>query len=171
MQTTLSTSQPTTKALARRDRDTLYVIGTGILALGAWALVKYVMMYLRYSQQITEAIGKSGEDGAVASVVFGILIGLALFELVLHVVVGLSARAEGQGKRKGFLYLACAVLLALLTFSYVCLDVFGLFAIEEIGDKIDVIIEGVIDFTSLMMLGGLIAATMRLRKTEPESKE
>lgn len=171
MQTILSTSQPTPEALVRRDRDTLYVIGTGILALGAWALVKYVMMYFRYSQQITEAIGKGGEDGAAVSAVLGIIIGLALFELVLHVIVGLSARAEGQGKRKGFLYLACAVLLALLTFGYVCLDVFGLFAIEEIGDKIDVIIEGVIDFTSFVMLAGLLAATIRLRKSEPESKE
>ena len=171
MQTTLSTAQPTPKALVRRDRDTLYVIGTGILALGAWALVKYVMMYFRYSQQITEVIGKGGEDGAAVSAVLGIIIGLALFELVLHVIVGLSARAEGQGKRKGLLYLVCAVLLAFLTFSYVCLDVFGLLAVGEIGDKIDIVIEGIIDFTSFAMLAGLIAATVRLRKSEPESKE
>jgi hypothetical protein len=167
----LSKSQPTPDSFVRRDRDTLYVIGTGILALGAWALVKYVMMYLRYSEQLTEAIGKGGEAGAVVSAVLGILIGLALFELVLHVIVGLSARAEGQGKRKGFLYLACAVLLALLVFAYVCLDVFGLVAVGEIGDKIDIVIEGVIDFTSFVMLAGLIAATVRLRKSEPESKE
>lgn len=171
MQTTFSTAQPTPEALVRRDRDTLYVIGTGIIALGAWALVKYVMLYLRYSQQLTEAIGKDGEDGAVVSVILGIIIGLALFELVLHLVVGLSARAEGQGKRKGLLYLICAVLLAMLTFAYVCLDVFGLVAIGEIGDKIDIVIEGIIDFTSFAMLAGLIAATVRLRKSEPESKE
>lgn len=171
MQTTFSTAQPTPEALVRRDRDTLYVIGTGIIALGAWALVKYVMLYLRYSQQLTETIGKDGEDGTVVSAILGIIIGLALFELVLHLVVGLSARAEGQGKRKGFLYLICAVLLAMLTFAYVCLDVFGLVAIGEIGDKIDIVIEGIIDFTSFAMLAGLIAATVRLRKSEPESKE
>lgn len=171
MQTTLSKSQPTPESLVRRDRDTLYVIGTGILALGAWALVKYVMMYLRYSEQLMEAIGKGGEDGAVVSAILGIIIGFALFELVLHLIVGLSARAEGQGKRKGFLYLACAVLLALLVFAYVCLDVFGLVTVGEIGDKIDIVIEGVIDFTSFVMLAGLIAATVRLRKSEPESKE
>ena len=79
MQTTLSASQPTTEALTRRDRDTLYVIGTGILALGAWALVKYVMMYFRYSQQLAEVIGKGGEGGAAVSAVLGIVIGVALY--------------------------------------------------------------------------------------------
>ena len=48
---------------------------------------------------------------------------------------------------------------------------FGRWITPGLQVALDQVSEGIIDFTSLMMLGGLIAATMRLRKSEPESKE
>ena len=167
----MQTITATPEAPVRRDRDTLYIVGTGILALCAWSLVKYILAYLQLSQVIDEVAQTGVVFGTSLANITAAACAFALVDLALHAFVGFSARAVGQGRQKGVLYLAGAVLLALAALATVALDAWALFAFDGFEDKLDPAISGIIDFTSLAMLTQLIAASMRLRKAEPTGRE
>ncbi len=94
----------------RRYENRLTVIGAGVMALDVWSLIKMIMTFIGTKDYLTQLTGDpemKGIDLAVFLVVFAAVL---LFFLWIQFYIGLSARREGFGRKKGYGYLVLTVL-------------------------------------------------------------
>ena len=106
----------TEQAKTRRLQDTLTIAGTTVLAFSVWSLAK-IGLFLTF---IDESALRQllGIDAATLVIAVYVSLGIiALIDLVVRAYVGLSARAEGRGKKKGPFYLVVATIAALASAS------------------------------------------------------
>ena len=150
----------TEQARIRRLQDTLSITGVGVIALTAWSLAKTTMFFMLFDEATQRELYKLSEDipMEVFYIVFAVL---ALIDFMIRLYVGLSARAEGNGKRKGFVYLAVAVVLVIASVVYIIL-VFCGFA--SFPSEIDLIMTVVFEATSIATLILMIFCAIRLRR-------
>lgn len=94
----------------RKDRNTLVVVGAGVIAFGVWSVIKAVM-YAAVNIE-TLLVTRSGERLSPAAFWIALAVIVAI-ELALRVYVGRSAIAEGRGVKKGALYIVLAILMGL----------------------------------------------------------
>ena len=157
--------KPTYDAQRRRLEDTLVVIGTGVVAFGAWTLLKTVLLWVLYGNDVQRMLIDAGTDLPTIVLYIFSLIPL-VFDLALRLFVGFSARAEGNGRHKGPVYLGVAALFALSSALSVGSAAWLLLAWE--ADLIDTVITIVIEATQLALLVQLIVCSVRLRRMNKE---
>ena len=96
----------------RKDRNTLVVVGAGVIAFGVWSVIKAVMDAAVNIE--TLLVTRSGERLSPAAFWIALAVIVAI-ELALRVYVGRSAIAEGRGVKKGALYIVLAILMGLIS--------------------------------------------------------
>ncbi len=169
----------------RRNRSTLVVVGLGVIAFGAWSVVKIVLMLLLDPDAffetlgLTEIVSENAITRAVGFAVPGVFLAL---DLALRLFIGLRARREGLARKKaGMVYLVLACLLAVFTvWSDVSVLIQTLSAGEGIGASIvtyasklsgtaggdidNAVVAIVVELTSLATMVELIVAAVRVKR-------
>ena len=100
-------ADPTLEKELRRQQSTLRSLGSGVIAFGLWAALKPLLIMLLAP---AEDVGASLATLTVPELLLALLI-VAVFMMIVmsfRLWLGLSARAEGLGKRKGSLYMIAA---------------------------------------------------------------
>ena len=142
----------------------LIIIGTGVIAFGVWSVIKTVLYYALSRDEMLRILKEQGlEQGYEAGVY--VLIALALaFILGLRIYIGLSARAEGVGKRRGNGYVVLAAIMTLANFGGFVLSVVGAFELELTLDNIvDLSVTFVVELTSIATMAELVYSALRVR--------
>ena len=151
----------TRQARVRRLQDTLGIVGVGVIAFGAWTLAKTILFLFLYNEgSIRQLYGLNDElPMEVFYIVFAVF---SLFDMMVRLYVGLSARAEGLGKRKGSAYLVVAALMVALSVAGLVFMAFS----ESSGSPslFDLIMTVIIEVTSIATLVLMIFSAIRLRQ-------
>ena len=148
-------------ATIRRLENNLNTLGAGVIAFGFWAFIKFALSYLMMGSGIWEDI----EEEIQTAVIITAWIISALSALV-YLWLGLSARAEGKGKRKRIFYLI--VIGVIITFSALVI-VAEILALVTLSDSLGkIIITLIIDATRMVFLIELLASSIKLRVLRKE---
>lgn len=167
----------------RRNRSTLAIVGIGVIAFGAWSVVKTVLILaLRVGDPLGEgALTENVPPELMRAVFYGATAFLLLIDLVLRLYVGLSARREGLAGKKGSAYIVLACLLAVMS-VYSCVYSAGtiiktdepaeeapsaeLFQFDprEGEDVDDAVVSTLVEITATVTLIELIVAGVRVKR-------
>jgi hypothetical protein len=151
----------------RRRRTTLSILGMGIICFGIWDVVK-TLLYIWMGDDIIDLPDIPPEYEALALVIAIVLVALVvLFDLWMRLYLGLSARAESFGEKKGSAYIVLAALLfAGNLLSLVMILLGRLDARLENQSELDYCVSLFVDCTSASMLGELLYNAIRIRVLE-----
>lgn len=148
----------------RRNRNILGISGTAVLLFAVWSVIKVFMYgYLNRNEPVGEELSFLDEylqDETVVIAFFIIFFGLLVLDIILRVVVCLSARAESRGKKKGYGYLVVTVIL--LAFS-----VWGLFStLREsfLVDPVDTVISLLLEGSAVFALAEVFLSSVRIKR-------
>ena len=167
------------KMRLRRDENTLMVVGSGVIVFGIWSVVKALLQgTASFSKMLEEAqLEYAGLEGSgltdlswvVAALASAVVLLVLLLDLTIRVFVGLSARAEGRGKKQGRAYLVLSVLLLVLSGIYIFSYVFMLFSGSDQVMDADAAI--LVELTSLVTLLQMILSAVRVRRARRAEQE
>ncbi len=155
----------------RHKKDNLIISGIALMVIGVWDIVKFAMAIILNPKMLLDAVKDAGiEPGqeVVGEVIFLIIfIVLLLFDLGIRCFIGLSARAEGRGKKKGWLYLIIAVLMACLLLSAIYTSAYSLFndvekALPDSWDSIAA--SSLLDILSVIAIVDIIISSVTVKK-------
>lgn len=170
----------------RKHQNNLIIVGTGIIILGFWSVAKSIMMFTidntSLEKIVKQVVMDSGTDSEMASnltasdlmlIVTIITMVVTILELFVRVYIGKSAIAEGRGQKKGNLYVALAILLALMDGIILVLNVYSILNTEEasLGTAMNVandIVTIIVDLTCLITTLVMIHSVIKLRKIAKE---
>lgn len=153
----------------RKHQNMLVIIGSGVMSFGMWSAIKMVLYSMMRRSEFRETIAEQGASEDIQGVLLIIMylfigIGLA-FILALRSYIGLSARAEGMGKKRGNGYIIAASLLTLVdTLIFAVVAYYSFTAPQLIDDLLDRIVSGVVELTSLVTLAELVYSAIRVRQ-------
>lgn len=124
----------------RKRQILLFESGVGVILFAFWNIIKINLYYALIPFPVEAIYEEAAKNGISAKFliisIIVIALGFLLWQLSIRVYVGMSARAEGKGKKKGYAYLVWAVILLMLDFSinWQAFDVKNLLAGGEIGE-------------------------------------
>lgn len=145
-------------AKARKMEINLRTLGTGVILLGAWTFIKFALTLLMYGPQI-------GDNEIAPEYVIWInvfIVGFAGIDFLLRLYTGLSARAEGKGKRKTVIYLILTGILIALGIFSVLVDIYYIWIAYDA--LFTLIITIIIDLTSTIILLELMINAIGIRR-------
>lgn len=147
--------------LMRRLQINLDTLGKGVIVLSLWDVGKIALLLFLGDQKVINVDRSqfSGEVWTLILVILWVLIGIFV---ILHVIVGLCARAEARGRSKNPAYLVLAGALALLYAVGIVLEVAALLA--QFDGGISGWITVVIDVCSLVIMLELTITGFRLKR-------
>ena len=150
----------TRQARIRRLQDTLSIAGGAVLAFGVWSIVK-IILFLSFANE--DALGWLLDDNGISLTVtvYALLGAIFLIDLAVRMYVGLSARAEGRGKKKNPFYLVVAFVAAISNaISLVAISLSTSFATSPLNMIVSIAIEA----TAIAALALVIYSSIRLRR-------
>lgn len=154
-------------AKTRRLENNLVTLGTGIIAFGLWAFIKLILTVVFLGSAYFE---DSPEERRLAVMIATWVI--AVLTLLMYVWLGLSARAEGNGKKKKPVYLFVVGIISVYGFVMILIEVFIIITkFNEIGDPFSLFITIIIDVTRMIFLIELIYSSVTLRKIRRQARE
>ena len=148
----------------RKDQDTLISVGFCACAFGFWSMARGCLSLARgiFGANAWEDMRKlTGPEKGAA---FVIMLFFLAFMLSFRLYVGLTARAEGQGKKKGRLYVVLAGILAAWSLLMVVLQLIGGGAREY--DTLTNTAALLLDVTNFVTLTELVFAAVRVKKIQ-----
>ncbi len=163
----------------RKAKDTLIIIGNGIMVFAVWTIMKTLGIMLATKQQIIEYIKNAyGEEmGQVSdALVFGSFVFMMMFLILIGVLVriyiGRSAIRQAKGKKKSSFYLVLTAVLILLGVMSIISSVQKWMsgyetqlAVEDIS-----LASILIEVTSVVMFVELFVNAIKLRCYQREEK-
>lgn len=139
----------------RQLENDMITIGTGVIAFGFWSFIKSVLTYIFVGESYFEDV--TDEYRTICIVILWII--FALIPLV-YLWIGLSARAEGNGKHKSVLYLIMLCLIILFSTFVIILELFSLYRLERI---LSMTVTIIIDLTRMVFLMEILVYSITLR--------
>ena len=158
-------AEPTRQAQLRRLQDTLAVVGAGVIAFGTWTVVKIALLVALYNEEAVFQLLHFNNTALPA--VFITAIFVACFDLIVRVFVGLSARTEGHGEKKGVFYLIVAGFIAAANVASIASLAFGSTLNMSLFDAA---VSIAIDATSFITLVLMIRCAVRLRQLNKQTE-
>ena len=142
----------------RKNQSDLVAIGLGVIAFGVWSVIKTVL-YVAFH---TESVLGSLEGDKYLILTFWILLGGVLaIGLALRLYIGLSAIAEGKGKKRKAGYIVLSLLMSVL--SFVLLTA-GLLAQGFAGAAGNTAVTLMVEMTSDVLLLEMSISAIRVRR-------
>ena len=151
----------------RKLENDLVTIGTGVVILSFWTLFKTILYFIVYWDEI-KAVTDTLPPIA-AAFALGIVFAAVLIEFVLHSFIGLSARSEGEGKKKRPIYLIVTGFIMILYSALIIAELLLLFLEEHF--YLTTAVSIVIDVTSFVFLADMISSSIHLRKLRKQRAE
>ena len=149
------------EAKIRRTQDNLFVLGTSVIAFGLWNLIKFTVYFFFNSDDIKQAVDEK-------YFMFSIIVTwvMIFISFLLRCFIGISARAEGKGKRKSVLYLVFTGIIMSVYFLIIVFETF--FFIFQLEHIFTMVVTLIIDITSFMFLLELMINSIRIRHLRRE---
>ena len=147
----------------RRYRNLLTVSGLGVIIFGLWSVLKTILLLFMKEGILSEI----PDDTFVRVMFFLILGGILLVDVLIRLYVGLSARAEGFGKKKGYAYVVIAILMALASLTSLVLIFFD----SNEQSIWELIVSVIVEATSLVVTIELLVAAFTVKKLKKELGE
>lgn len=161
----------------RKYENTMIVVGTGIILFAVWTMVKSIGVLLINRKAELSAIRAESLKETVNysdAKLLGIFVFIAAVYLIggvlIRLVIGMSAIAEGRGRHSGVIYIPITVfyilhslftIIAELAFIITGDNVLGL----DAGSLSRVSFASVIiEFTSMVMMAEMVRSAMKLKK-------
>lgn len=158
----------------RKSQNTLVVVGTGIIIMSLWSVIKIISEVFINKDEIVSALRNEGNadlnylSDSTIVVLFAVMIVLmsSIF-IAARVFIGRSAIAEGNGRRANFLYIPFTVIYIVLTVMQIRESANSL--VSGKSEELLVIEEPpvaalMIELTSLIMLTELLIAAIKVRQ-------
>ena len=147
----------------RRYQNLLTVSGLGVIIFGLWSVLKTILLLFMKEGILSEI----PDDTFVRVMFFLILGGILLIDVLIRLYVGLSARAEGFGKKKGYGYVVIAILMALASLTSLALIFFD----SNEQSIWELIVSVIVEATSLVVTIELLVAAFTVKKLKKETGE
>ena len=147
----------------RRYQNLLTVSGLGVIIFGLWSVLKTILLLFMKEGILSEI----PDDTFVRVMFFLILGGILLIDVLIRLYVGLSARAEGFGKKKGYGYVVIAILMALASLASLVLIFFD----TNEQSLWELIVSVIVEATSLVVTIELLVAAFTVKKLKKELGE
>ena len=144
----------------RRLESNLSTIGTGIISFGFWGFLKFILSYLFLGAQ---SVGIDGDEYITVVAIF--VWAVAILIPLVYLWIGMSARAEGRGKRKSALYL---FMVGWIIFVSTIAILMELYSLSKLKDWFEIIVTLIIDLTRYVFLIELMVYSISLRKLRKE---
>ena len=144
----------------RKLESDLTTIGTGVIAFGFWGFLKFILSYLFLGAQ---SVGIDGDEYITVIAVF--VWAVAILIPLVYLWIGMSARAEGRGKRKSALYL---FMVGWIIFVSTIAILMELYSLSKLKDWFEIIVTLIIDLTRYVFLIELMVYSISLRKLRKE---
>lgn len=147
----------------RRRRSELLTLGYGIIAFGLWSVLKTYLY--TWVDPIFNEVEVQEQYKTAATILAYVMITIILaLDFGLRLYVGMSARAEGMGKKKGRGYIIVAGLM-LLASAVLWLASLGYVQNRAESESLmDYVISMVVDLTSIAILARLIYNAVKVRQ-------
>ena len=135
----------------------LITMGTGVLAFAIWTCVKLILSDLFLGMNFDSEMSQNMK---IVTVVIAYM--FIAVDVPLNCYAGLSARAEGKGKKKTPLYLVVTVLILICRSLIILLEIYLLFASET--GKLTIAVSVIIDATAAVIMTEMAVNAIRLRR-------
>ena len=150
-------------AKVRRTKMELKLLGTGVMAFGAWTFFKYALSNIIYQDGADEIL--NDQQLNILQIIIWLMVGM---DFLMRLYIGLSARGESSGKRKTCLYLIASVILFIFCIFGIMVEFYMLFTFSEPPGYM--IITMIIDITATIILGELIIDAVGVRRNRKASE-
>ena len=99
----------------RKNQDTLKIVGLGVMAFGAWSIIRTILYITSQWSSIVEEITVPEVSETIMKTMYFFMTAVVLaVEIAIRLYIGRSAVAEGKGERKGPGYIVVAFLITLI---------------------------------------------------------
>ncbi len=167
----------------RRHQNRLMVSGSGVILFGVWSVVKMLLFFVLERKRVLafleDAMGDSADVGggltralieAIAFIfLFILVLILTIIALLVRLYLGISARKEGMGEKRGIAYVIVATLVLLF---YIYSELYTLThlgaptdAMTSMTDRVTALI---VDFTAIVVLWELVISAIRVKKLKKQ---
>lgn len=150
----------------RKYKDNLVTSGFAVIAFSIWSMLRVIIKTVINQEFIEKIIiaGKGELNNLSASILVLMMI-IIIFSLsiLLHTYIGVSARREGKGIKKGKIYPILAFLLMINIFLGTIDDIF------QVMDETNAHVEAIsilVDVASLYAISNLVYSLYKVRKYE-----
>ena len=155
----------------RKYQDSLVVSGGAVIAFGLWAIVKTSLYLMINREKIMETLEQTQElngDPVMGKIMFFFfsvfIIVVVSAGCLLRTYVGLSARAEGMGRPKGYSYVVISGIMALFYAASLVYEIVN-FDFSYTDDSIlDTLVAIIVDFTSLLIFVEMVCSAVRVKR-------
>ncbi len=156
----------------RRYQNLLTISGLGVIAFSLWSIMKSFLFIFLRNEVFTEALKMKNvpDDFRVRAILYSIFGSIILFDFLLRLYVGLSARAEGFGKKKGYAYIVVAFLIAIASLFSIVMIFFDI-RFTGVTSLMELIVSIIVEITSAVVMIELIAAAFTVKKLNRELGE
>lgn len=156
----------------RRYQNLLTISGLGVIAFSLWSIMKSFLFIFLRNEVFTEALKMKNvpDDFRVRAILYSIFGSIILFDFLLRLYVGLSARAEGFGKKKGYAYIVVAFLIAIASLFSIVMIFFDI-RFTGVTSLMELIVSIIVEITSAVVMIELIAAAFTVKKHNRELGE
>lgn len=153
-------------AALRHYRDLLRGSGTGVIMFAVWSLLRTVMTFIISRNTGIDMFLTTDAEGApeldMLPVMIAIFIFIIAIELGIRLFVGLSARAEGKGRKKSMLYIIIACIMIPI---YIAAIVFGIIsATGGTMNVLDTVISLCVEVTSVLAYIELVVSGIKVKR-------
>ena len=154
----------------RKNQDTLKIVGMGVMAFGAWSVVKTILSTTFRWSSITEEMAITEVDNRIMGAVFLLITAAFLAaEIAIRLYIGRAAIAEGNGERRrpGYIAVTFVITVLGLTMTIISIAVPGLR--KEPG--LEVLASLFVELTSAVVALEMCWAAIRVRKLRRQLAE
>jgi len=144
----------------RRYQNMLIISGTGTIVFGIWSILKTIINYSADIGSLIHLFDDVEADGLFKVLAYVLFALIVLTDLGLRLIIGLSARSEGLGRKRRYAYIVLAVILAVISaILFIVLLVRFVLAGNIINTVVSMFVEG----TSLFALIELIISAVMVK--------
>ena len=154
----------------RKNQDTLKIVGLGVMAFGAWSIVRAILYTTLQWNSIIENMVEQELSAKTAGIMYIIVsVMIMAVEIAIRLYIGRSAIAEGKGERKRPGYIVVAFLIALMNLGLMFSFFMLLGARTEIS--LDALVTMFVELTSTVILLEMCQSAIRVRKLRRQIAE
>ena len=154
----------------RKNQDTLKIVGLGVMAFGAWSIVKSILYTTAQWSSIKEEIVVPEANETIAKMVYIFMIAVTMVvEIVVRLYIGRSAIAEGKGERRrpGYVVVAFLITAIGLTLTVTAFVVPGI----RMELNLEALVSLFVEITSAVITLEMCWSAVRVRKLRRQLAE
>lgn len=154
----------------RRYRNLLTVSGLGVIVFGGWSVLKTILVLVMQRDMIEALLAEMSVNELAGKITIAITFAIMLIDFLIRLFVGLSARAEGFGKKKGYAYIVFAVLLVLGSLLSLVLVFFDTGSPAQ-TPVLQTVVSVILETTSFVVTIELLVAAFTVKKLKKDPRE